>query len=53
MEGPQSADGVGGRDWASEGGPLLGKMWEDEVAALEQRLLPGLGGTGSPAPFPV
>ena len=46
MEGPQSADGVGGRDWASEGGPLLGKMWEDEVAAWEQRLLPGLGGTG-------
>ena len=35
VEGPQSADGVGGRDWANEGGPLLGKMWEDRAAALE------------------
>ena len=43
MEGPQSADGVGGRDWANEGEPLLGKMWEDKAAALEWRLLPGVG----------
>lgn len=49
--GPQSADGVGGRDWASEGGPMLGKMWEDEVAALERRLLPGVGGDGESSSF--
>lgn len=43
VEGPQSTDGVGGRDWANEGGPLLGKMWADRAVALEWRLLPGVG----------